>query len=33
LAEELLRAGVDFDMKNSVSVDVKRSLKKKKSEH
>jgi DNA polymerase-3 subunit epsilon len=22
LAEELLRAGVDFDMKNSVSVDV-----------
>jgi DNA polymerase-3 subunit epsilon len=22
LAEELLRAGVDFDMKNSVSVDI-----------
>jgi hypothetical protein len=26
LAEELLRAGVDFDMKNSVSVDVQTSF-------
>jgi DNA polymerase-3 subunit epsilon len=32
LAEELLRAGVDFDMKNSVSVDVQ-TIFIKKSEH
>jgi DNA polymerase-3 subunit epsilon len=33
LAEELLRAGVDFDMKNSVLLMFKRSFIKKKSEH
>jgi DNA polymerase-3 subunit epsilon len=32
LAEELLRAGVDFEMKNCVSVDVQTIFHKKKSE-